>query len=159
MQGQMNFEESNDPTQRRYFLKCQIKFFETTIKEEVGGRSLQYARKLVFLVPQESDQRSHFFNAWLPDQAGEHYELSGYVKPPIDSPCRFAIFRGPDKRSQNHYLLVMSKGVEDILVRLREGSSILVETFAAFEEAEADFARDTSDGNYDLIPGHTELKR
>ncbi len=159
MLSNMNPEEIDDPTQRRYTLRCALRFYNTTIREQVGGKDLQYSRKLAFLLPQESDERSRFLSAWLPDQIDEHFEIAGFIRPPIDSPVRLSVFRGPDKRCERHYLMVMSKGVEDILVRLREGSEILLTTFAAHEESEADHARDTSDGNYDLIPGHTELQR
>jgi hypothetical protein len=136
----MTEDKSGDLTERKYHLKCKVKFFLKTIKEDVGrGVIKTYERKLVFLVPEESDQRTRFLMAWLPDTMGAAHELASFVSYPVDSPCRLACMRADD-RSDRHYLMVMTKGVEDVMVRLREGSIINVETMAASDDSEADHA-------------------
>ena len=154
------FEDDGDLTQKRYNLVCKVKFFRKAVTEEVNGKVLSVERKMALLVPEESTQRTLFLNAWLPETQGEYFELAGMIAAPVDSPCRFAIMRGPDEKSERHYLFVMSKGVEDILVKYaKEGQSLNVMTFKASEDGETDFAADESDGNFHLIPGHTEMKR
>lgn len=153
-------EDADDLTQKRYNLVCKLKFFKKSVTEQVAGKTLSVDRKMALLIPQESDQRTFFLNAWLPETMGEYFELAGMVGAPVDSPCRFAIQRGPDEKSEKHYLFVMSKGVEDILVKYgKEGQTFKVTTFKAKEDGETDYAVDESDGNFHLIPGHTEMKR
>jgi hypothetical protein len=89
----------------------------------------------------------------LPEDQGQHYELVGMIAPPIDSPCRLSIHRGPDEKSERHYLFVMSKGVEDIILKYaKEGETLKVQILPESQEEIVDQARDT-DGDYDLISG------
>jgi hypothetical protein len=155
--SEMNFEEVGDPTHKKYNFACELRFFNTNVNEKIKGTEHQYSRKLALLVPLESDQRTMFLNAWLPDTIGEYFEVPLFIKVPVDSPCRVAIFRGPDQRSERHYLLVMTKGVEDILVKLKEGARFNVQSLPASEEGEIDHAIDSDSGNYDLIDGHKDL--
>lgn len=126
-----NFE-SDDLTERRYKLTCKTKF--------VNGKYKGQAIRNVILIPQDNDQRTKFLMAWLPDITGEHYEIASFISMPVDSPCRVAIRRGPDEMSERHYLFVMSKGVEEQLLKMKEGSTIAVETYKASEESETDHA-------------------
>ncbi len=131
----------DDLTERRYKLSCKTKFVEGKYK----GTELRN----VILIPQDSDQRTKFLTAWLPDTVGEHYEIASFISMPVDSPCRLAICRGPDQRSERHYLFVMSKGVEEHLLKMKEGSTIAVETLKASEEEETDHAVEDS-GSYEV---------
>ena len=136
-------ENESDLTQRRYFLRCKTKFFHKTVVDELpGGKIKRYDRTLVFLIPEESDERTRFLSAWLPETSEDHYELTGFINYPVDAPSRLSIHRA-DSRNDRHYLLVMSKGAEDVLLRVKEGSLIQLQVFKASEDQEADFAPDT----------------
>jgi len=138
-----------EPEQKIYVLKCKVKFVRKNVKD--GPR--QYERTLAILVPQESDERTKFFTAWLPELKSEHFELAGIISAPIDSACRFSIHRGPDEKSEAHYLFVMSKGVEDVLIEAEmEGKTVYVEILPEGSDEEADNALEAG-GDYDLISG------
>lgn len=136
-----NSTPEDDLTQRRYKLTCKTKFIEGSYK----GQKL----KNVILIPQENDQRTKFLTAWLPDTVGEYYELASFISMPVDSPCRLSVHRAPDKNSERHYLFVMSKGVEEVLLMKPEGLTVMVETMKASEEEEADHARG-EDGQFEV---------
>lgn len=156
----------NDPTEKTCAIGCTTRFFDKNISETVAGHTNRYVSKMAFLIP-EGGQREAFLSAWLPEvvsswrpgQVDEKvcYELAGYIKPPIDSPCRFAIFRGGDGRCEKHYLMVMSTGVAEIIRKMPEGVKLQVDIFPASGEEVADQSRESS-GSYDLIDGDKELK-
>lgn len=137
-------EFEQDLTHRRYKLKCKLKFYQTTVTGDVSNKGKSYERRLALLIPQEGDERSRFLTAWLPEVEGEYYEMSGFIDHPVDSPVRLSIHRRDKKSPESHYLFVMSKGVEDILQRCREGQLLSVTTFSAAEEDEADYALDSN---------------
>ena len=140
-----------EPTDRKYIMNCRLRFYRKTVVDNQGVHGLiQTERNLVMLVPDESDQRTQFLSAWLPDTQEEYFELAGYISMPIDSPCRFSIHRGPDAQSERHYLFVMSKGVSDILERFTEGRVFSVTILPESEEDQADYAKDSDDGNYEV---------
>jgi len=140
----------NDPTQRRYNLKCTIKFFSTTVRDQMpSGVVKTYERTLVFLIPQESDERTRFLSAWLPDTSDEYHEVTAFIAHPVDAPVRLSVHRS-DNRSNRHYLTVMSKGAEDVLLKMREGQSISIQVLKASEDSEADFAPDT-EYNFEVL--------
>ena len=143
-------EYENDLTQRRYHLSCKTRFYRKTVRDELpNGTTKVYERTLVFLIPQDSDERTRFLMAWLPDTAEDYYEMSSFVSSPVDSPSRLSVHRS-DARCERHYLLVMSKGVEDILLKMREGTLINVQVLKASEDNEADFAPDT-EYNFEVL--------
>lgn len=132
-----------DLTQRRYNLRCKTKFYRKTVNDQLPNGSFRtYERTLVLLVIEESDERTRFLQAWLPETTDQHYELTANIAFPVDSPARLSIHRA-DARCDRHYLLVMSKGVEDILVKLREGLPLTLQTCRASEDTEADYAPET----------------
>lgn len=146
-----NFIKS--PTDREYHLNCRVKFHRKYVHE--NGRS--YERDLVILVPEDSDERTRFLSAWLPDSREEYFELASIMSPPIDSPCRLSVHRGPDDKSEKHYLFVMSKGVEEIILEhIKEGAIIPLKILPEGAEEILDHAVD-SHGNYQLIPGQDSL--
>lgn len=142
---------SDDPTERSYHLIAKSKFYRKTVNEEIKGHMKSYERELVLLVPVESDQRTSFLTAWLPDSASEHFELGAFIASPIDSPCRLSIHRGPDDRSEKHYLFCMSKGVEEIILKRPEGSTFHIKTMPASQEAEGDFDQVDSQYSHEAI--------
>lgn len=135
---------SDDPTEKPYHLVCVLRFIQKSVNEVVGQslRSQSYERKMCILIPDESDQRTDFMSAWLPDTSKEYYEIGAYIAYPVDSPCRMSIHRA-DEKSDRHYLFVMTKGVEDILVKLKEGSRISLKVMPASHDEEIDRAIDT----------------
>jgi len=145
-------EQANDPTFKKYHLKCMVKFFKKTVRDDLGTRGvIAYDRTMVLLVPQESDEMVRFLNAWCPTTIGEHFELAGHIGGPVHSTCRFSIFMGHDEKCDRPYLFCMSKGVEDIIVKFgKEGMNVQVTTLPANQDSEADFAQDASDGNYQV---------
>ena len=142
--------EAQDLTQRRYTLRCKTKFFRKTVVDQLpNGQTRSYERCLVFLVPEESDERTRFLRAWLPETSEEHFELAAHLGFPVDSPSRLSIHRA-DGRCDRHYLMIMSKGVEDVLVKLKEGAVLSVTTMKADEDSEADTVANP-EYNYELI--------
>lgn len=145
-------ENAGDPTFKKYPMLCKTKFFRKEVSEDIGhGVKQQYTRKLVILIPQESDMRTRFLNAWLPETTEEYHELAAEIGAPIHAPCRLSIHRGHDEKCDRPYLFVWSKGVEDILVKFAEGTTVSVCALPANSEMEADFAPDSDDGNYDVV--------
>lgn len=145
-------ELKNDPTYKKYHLSCKTKFHFKTVTEDIGrGVISSYARKLVLLVPQESDQRSRFLSAWCPDTKEEFYEVAAEVGAPVHGPVRLSVHRGYDDKLDRPYLFVMSKGVEEILLDFPEGRTLEVTILPANMDGEADYALDSSDGNYEAV--------
>jgi len=136
-----------------FYLRCKVKFFEKWVDD--NGR--RYFRKLVILIPDEGDERTRFLNRWLPETLEEHFELGVTIAPPIDSPCRVSVHRGPSEKSLYHHLFVMSKGVEDIILQyVKEGSYLNVTVLSEDNEEILDQAKDAN-GDYDLIHGQTSF--
>lgn len=135
--------QSEDLTERSYNLTCKLKFFLKTVQDPHTNDGKPYERKLCLLVPQEADERTRFLMAWLPEVQSEYYELGAFISYPVDSPCRLSIHRAPDEKHDRHYLFVMTKGVEDVLVRLKEDTIIRIKTLPASADSEIDHARDT----------------
>lgn len=131
---------SEDLTEREYHLRCKTKFFRKTVKETLRGIEKSYERTMVLLIPQESDERTKFLMAWLPEAEGQYYEITAFVSRPVDSPARLSVHRR-DEKAEQHYLFVMSKGVEDILLKFKEGSIVELTVNPASMDSEADFAK------------------
>jgi|SRR5271155_2069428 len=135
------------PQKREYHLKCKIKF----VKGTTDVKGVKIDRTMAILIPDESDQRTYFLSAWLPEVKEERFELVGYIPYPINSNLRMSIHRGPDEYCDTHYLFVMSKGVEeDFVTGKMEGKSIQLRVFGEDDEEQADIVRE-SEGNYDHI--------
>ncbi len=145
-------EAASDPTYKKFNLKCKVKFIKKSISEDIGkGRRANYDRVMAILIPQESDECYRFYAAWVPDTVEQHFELTGVIGHPVHSPCRFSVHRGHDGRSDRPYLFVMTKGVEDLIVRYKkEGDEMNVVTMPANEDSEADYV-EASDGNFRVV--------
>lgn len=136
-------EFSDDLTEREYNLKCKLKFFRKTVHDPHTNKGQPYERKMCLLIPQESDERVRFLVAWLPEVESEYFELGAYIGSPVDSPCRLSVHR-PNEKSDKPHLFVMTKGVEDILIKFKEDSILNVKTLPASNDSEIDFAPDTN---------------
>lgn len=151
MGQEIPFEAVTDPTYKKYNLKGILRFRTVNIDEDIGkGRRAQATRKLSYLVLEETDEMIRFVGAWVPDTVSEHFELTAYIKGPVHSAVRLAVFRGHDGKFDRPYVFIMTKAVEDILVKFKEGTPLLFVTNAANEDAEADNV-DVSDGNFDHV--------
>lgn len=143
--------EKTDGTFKKYHLKCKIKFFLKDVKEDIGkGITQSYKRKLVLLVPDFNDEFSRFASAWLPDNPKTHFELAAQIGAPAHLPARCSVHFGHDEKFDKPYLFMMSKGVEDILVKYAEGTTIQVTTLPADQDSEADNT-EADQGSYDVM--------
>jgi hypothetical protein len=152
MSSEVPAENVNDPIYKPYFLNCKTKFIKKNVSEDIGkGIVQQYMRKLVILIPQESDQRTLFLKAWMPETREEFHEFAAELGAPVHGPSRLSVHMGHDDKCDRPYLFVMSKGVEDVLNSFPEDTLIKVKTLPANHEDAADYAADSDDGNYDAV--------
>lgn len=135
-----------------YNLIVETKFIHKTIHEEKLKTS--YERSMVILVPDITTECMKFFRAWLPETASptDYYEVAAEIGSPVFSPCRLSVHRAPHPYSQEkHFLFVMTKGVEELLLRLPESRRFTIKILPQNEESAADFAKDSDEGNYQVI--------
>lgn len=152
MVSEIPIENVNDPIYRKYFLTCKTKFIKKDVSEDIGsGITQQYTRKLVILIPQESDQRTLFLKAWMPETIEEYHEFAAELGAPVHGPSRLSVHMGHDEKCDRPYLFIMSKGVEDILNTFPEGTLVKVSTLPANHEDAADYAQDATEGNFDAV--------
>lgn len=122
--------DASNPTNRRYYLTCEVHLQEIPLLERYSKGERQITDQMIFLVPQESSERSKFFGAWLPEEScrfgkvgkGEEYErpemtrhfyeLAAVAGYPVKAPLRLSIFRRDARFPKDHYLLVQSHGAE-----------------------------------------------
>lgn len=141
-----------DPTYRKYTFMCKTIFLKKNVSEDIGGGIIQrYQRKLVLLIPQESDASMYFLVAWAPHTTQDYNEIVAEVAAPVFAPSRLSVHLGNDGNCERPYLTVLSKGVEDILVKFPEGTLLKVTALPANMESESDFAPDSDDGNFEAI--------
>jgi len=74
--------------------------------------------EMVYLVPQDSSQRTLFFDAWLPSYDQETYETVGLLLSPINKPCRLGVRRINADYSEAHHLVLMSPDLEDEISKM-----------------------------------------
>lgn len=140
-----------DPTLRNYKFNARVEVKKIHVVDVVPGSGVkEFDREVCVLVPCESDQRTSFLNAWLPETSGEYFEIAMILGSPISSPCRGAIRRANEVCS-DHHIYVMSKGVEEELIRYgMDNKRLVVEVLPANHEELAEQAPD-SDGDYDVL--------
>ena len=137
----------------QFVLKTRVKFYHKWVQDH----DRRYERTLVLLVPEANAHYGAFLAEWMPDTWGEYFELATIIPSPIDSPCRMSIHRGTDEKSAQPYLTVMSKGVEDVIIRCKkEGDVLEVQVLGEDQDEVMDQMKD-SDGSYDLIDGQTSF--
>jgi hypothetical protein len=150
----MSKELLPEPTERKYKIKGKVKFYRKNVVDH--GR--RYERVLAIIIPETSTEQMMFFNAWLPDTKEEYHELTGLIGSPVNSACKLSIHRGPDEKSEKHYLFVMSKGVEEELIKYeQEGKTLELTILPESEEMVGDEAKDSS-GDFDLISGQENFQ-
>jgi hypothetical protein len=128
--------EAYDPKQkaceRRYNLKCKVIAKDCSYEDEQSTGNSQVTEKLVFLLPQDNQERTLFYNAWLPEDAESHVELGVTMGHPLYSTFRSALWRATPFVREIH-LFVMTKGAEEILKKL-DGQLVDVEILGEQED-------------------------
>lgn len=128
--------EFHDPIQKaqqeRYHLTCKVLVKECSYEDEQSTGTKLVTEKLVFLLPQDSDQRTRFYNTWLPDYE-EYQEIGIEMGHPLYSAFRAALYRQGQFLPEIH-IFVMSKGAEEMLKKL-DGQLVNVEILGEQEEA------------------------
>ena len=132
--------DCHDPREKacdiRYILTCKVEVKDCSYEDEQSKGTVIVNEKLVFLIPQDNDQRSRFYHAWLPDSESECQELSATMGHPIFSAFRVALWR-TNHFMQKIHLFVMSKGAEEMLKKLN-GKNVTVEILGQNEDHLAD---------------------
>lgn len=116
------FDPRIDPMERTYHLTTKVKVVTMTGKQ--GEKDTGGSFKVVVLVPEQNDETTRFFAAWLADTEKDSFECLGTMGYPIYGSMRLSVCRG-NKTCHEAHLFVMSKGVEDILVN-KDGEKIQV---------------------------------
>lgn len=121
--------ETLEPTQQKYRLKCTVLVKD---KRSVDHLGKQFSTKLVFLLPEMTDQGMAFLTAWLPEVSDEKFEIIGIVQAGFFvSPARLMIRRPHPDCPEANNLMVMSDEVRETLLRYdgkRIGVTILPES-------------------------------
>lgn len=127
--------EVYDPIQKaqqsRYILSCKVLVKECSYEDEQSKGIATVSEKLVFLLPQDSDQRTRFYNTWLPDYE-TYQEIGIEMGHPLFSSFRAALYR-QGKFMDGIHIFVMSKGAEETLKTL-DGKIVNVEILGEQEE-------------------------
>jgi hypothetical protein len=129
----------HDPYQKamqvRYHLRCKVLVKECTYEDQQSKGNQNISEKLVFLVPEDSDERTRFFIAWLPDTLDSFQELGIEMGHPVFSAFRAALYRKSTFHPElpDNHIFVMSKGAEEILKRL-DGQMVMCEILGEQEE-------------------------
>ena len=98
----------------RFILKCKVLVKAVTYEDEQSKGSSKVTEDMVFLIPQEGDQRSFFFNKWLPDTEMDAYEIGMEAGHPIHGVFRGCVKRG-NRDCKEHHIFVMSRSAEEHL--------------------------------------------
>lgn len=145
---QQDYDNSHDlpkhlnPNEKEYHLKCFVKVKEISYLDEQSKGSSRNTEKMIFLIPQESDERTRFLMAWLPETIDEHTELGFEIGYPV-----FSIFRGAVKRYHKEaginlpFIFVMTRGVEEILKQV-DGLYINIKSLGESDELRLDAQKD-----------------
>lgn len=132
---------SNDPTMREYVIRAKVKVVKQSWFQGLLGGKTEF--KAALLIPEEGDSTTMFYSAWLPDAANEHFEIVMEFGHPVYGTCRAAVLR-QGKFYQKPHIFIMSKGVEEILVK-KDGMRIEnIKILPAAFDDRADSAIDTN---------------
>lgn len=122
----MDSDQTLEPQDLKYTLKTHIRKFKTWVKPSDDEKKPKYERILLFLVPDQTTETQRFFDAWYPRGSDTEYvEIMFLVGSPVNSPARFAFMR-PDARCERPYLVCMSPGVEEIVLKHKKENDILI---------------------------------
>lgn len=128
----------HDPYQKamqiRYYLRCKVYVRECSYEDQQSKWNQAITETLVFLCPEESDERTRFYMAWLPDFES-YQEIGCEMGHPVYSTFRAALYRKSTFHTDlpDNHIFVMSKGAEEILKRL-DGQIVTVEILGEQEE-------------------------
>jgi len=127
-----------------YHIKCKVEIKRVAFMDHQSeGDCGMVEEDMVFLVPQEGDQRTAFYNAWLPDTLDQFFEIGMSMGHPI-----FGVFRGAVARVhagiKEPHIFVMTKSAEEVFKNVK-GKTIDVKVLAQGDEILLDQAAD-----YDL---------
>ena len=117
-------DESRDPTEREYHLNCKVVIKEVSYADHQSTETKQVARKLVYLVPDESTQRNKFLDAWLPrfaatsddvlNDPSASCEIVFLMGHPFKQPARGAVMAA-NHRCGEHHIYLMNLGLTQLL--------------------------------------------
>lgn len=127
-----------EPQDLKYQVKCYIEFHRQWVKPTDDPNKPKYERTLVFLLPDmNTTENQRFFDAWYPFGAEQNEtEIIISIPHPVNGYARVAFCRA-DKRCNQPYLVLMSPGVEKILIRAKKmGDVVIVEAQPAKDEEE-----------------------
>ena len=139
----LEFHPSIDPMERIYHLTTKIKVIETYGKQ--GQKDTGSSFKIAVLIPEQNDETTRFFAAWLPDTETEHFECLGKLGYPVYGSGRFAVCRG-NKNYHEPHLFVMSKGIEDIFIK-KDGEKVMIEVERGTSDATEFHESDSTDSD------------
>lgn len=134
------YDAEEAKTEKEYHLKCKVLVKDVSYLDEQSKGSELKTEQMIFLIPQESTQRTMFLNAWLPDTVEEHHEVvfeGGY---PVEGIFKGAVQRR-NERCSEHHIFVMSRGAEEDL-KAMNGKFIQVKSLPASNEHLGDTMKD-----------------
>jgi hypothetical protein len=102
------------PTEQRYHLKCKVLVKKVSYMDYQSKGETLITEDFVFLIPQESTQRSLFMGAWLPDTLEGNSEIGLEIGRPVEGHAR-ACLRRKNKIVPEAHIFVMSRGAEELI--------------------------------------------
>jgi len=138
----LGFNEPRTKQDVHYYLTCKVKILPVTYEDyQSKGNMGQVTEDMVFLIPQESDQRSLFYNAWLPETLEENFEIGISMGHPI-----FGVFRATVRRFhpslREPHIFVMTRSAEEIFKYIKDKTikvDVLPQDDELMLDAQADF--------------------
>lgn len=108
-----------DAREEEFNLMCKIesvtKWYEDT---DSKGNVTRQSTKMIYLVPEDSSQRTLFLDAWLPSYEEETYEVVGLLLSPINKACRFGVRAANADFPQGHHLVLMTVDAEEEVISM-----------------------------------------
>jgi len=131
-----------NPNEKEYHLKCLVQVKEISYMDEQSKGSFINTEEMVFLIPQESDERTKFLMAWLPDTNEEHIEVGFEIGNPV-----YSVFRGAVQRYHKKaqikvpFIFVMTRAVEEQLKNMNR-QFVLIKSLGESDELRLDAQKD-----------------
>jgi len=126
------FDKRKKPTEIRYFMKCKVLVKEVSFEDEQSKGKSQVNDKFVYLIPEDSTQRTKFLMTWLPDTNLECQELGCEIGHPVFALFRAALWRETEHLKQIH-IMVLTKSTEELLKPL-DGKYVQLEVLGEDED-------------------------
>lgn len=137
------YDADEEMLNREYHLKCKITIKPITYDDVQSKGTEKRTEEMAFLTPVESDQKTAFLSAWLPDFDQKWTEIVAIAAYPISGPLRCSVHRA-DRRMSEPYIFVMTKSAEEAFKALN-GREILITVQPKSKDSLGDQQRD-----YDL---------